>query len=159
MRFMKREQEKYPDKIFIDSNILIYAHSEKDIEKNKKASKLLANFITFNKKIYVSNQIISEFIFVSVNKFDLDYQYIKEVVDDLTEIKSVKVVNYSLDTIKKAIQIADKHQIHYWDSLIVATMLENNIIKIYTENTKDFSKCDKITVENVFSEDKSNTID
>ena len=52
----------------------------------------------------------------------------------------VHVLNYNAQTIKSAIGISSKHGIHYWDALLAATMKENNVFSIYTENEKDFKK-------------------
>ena len=38
----------------------------------------------------------------------------------------------------------------FWDSLIAATMIENNILSIYTEKEKDF-KVPSLNVINPFS--------
>ena len=40
--------------------------------------------------------------------------------------------------------------INYWDAFIAATMIENKIFNIYTENTKDFLKIDGIKARNPF---------
>ena len=40
--------------------------------------------------------------------------------------------------------------INCWDAFIAATMIENKIFNIYTENTKDFSKIDGIKARNPF---------
>jgi predicted nucleic acid-binding protein len=33
----------------------------------------------------------------------------------------------------------EKYKMSFWDSLIAATMIENGILNIYTENSKDFN--------------------
>lgn len=52
-------------------------------------------------------------------------------------------------TLKKAMDISIKKNIEYWDALIAATMIENNISHIYTENIKDF-RIEGITAVNPF---------
>lgn len=49
---------------------------------------------------------------------------------------------------KKAIAIAKSSKMPIWDSLIIATALENGITKIYTENTKDFKEIARIDAIN-----------
>jgi len=40
------------------------------------------------------------------------------------------------------------YKVHFWDALIAATMIENNVFTIFTENTKDFKKIKGITAIN-----------
>ena len=53
------------------------------------------------------------------------------------------------ETISKAMGISIKNNMNYWDSLIIATMIENEIFNIYTENAKDF-KIDEVKIINPF---------
>jgi predicted nucleic acid-binding protein len=47
-------------------------------------------------------------------------------------------------------KISKQHKIHFFDSLLAATMQENGISKILTENVKDFNKIAGIEAENPF---------
>jgi predicted nucleic acid-binding protein len=44
------------------------------------------------------------------------------------------------------IDLIHKHNIHLWDAVIAATMKENDLIEIVTENKKDFDKIPNIKV-------------
>ena len=43
-----------------------------------------------------------------------------------------------LEIMSEAAKICEENSMHYWDSLLAATMKQNGIFSIYTENTKDF---------------------
>lgn len=58
-------------------------------------------------------------------------------------------MDYGARTILAAIDINRTYKVHYWDALIAATMRENNIFCIYTENG-DFDSIPWLTVINPF---------
>lgn len=132
---MKDEDEK----IFIDTNILVYAYDASAKEKHEKAKQILSECFEGIKEFYVSNQVLSEFIHVTQNKIEepLPEGEIKEIINEIATIKSWKKINYSVQTLQKIFHEKGKHT---WDKIIAATMKENNIQTIYTENIKHFKE-------------------
>ena len=119
------------DLFLVDSNILVYAHDTSDIAKNKKSVKLLGECW-----IYIEFPV--SFWRKSESRFILEFKnWIKITAKE--------------STIIKAIELSEKYNTEYYDSLIAATMLENGISKIYTENVKDFIKIKEIGVINPFN--------
>ncbi len=53
-----------------------------------------------------------------------------------------------VSTVTEAIKICGERRLHYWDALLAATMKENGIFIIYTENEKDFKKISWLEVIN-----------
>ncbi len=116
------------DRVFIDSNIIIYAYSSDEPLKKKIVETL------FNKHetIIMSTQTINEFTNVMTKKKRLNYQQIALVVQELASIFSIAIVD--LETIKQAIHVAAKHQYSYFDSLMVAAALQNECALLYSED-------------------------
>ncbi|MBE0428207.1 MAG: PIN domain-containing protein [Nitrospirae bacterium] len=56
-----------PDKVFIDTNILIYAYSETEPEKKDKILTIFER-----NHIVISTQVINEFIWVMNKKHDIE---------------------------------------------------------------------------------------
>ena len=122
----------------IDTNILVYAYEkEKDI-KNKKAKELINKCWQNKINLIISNQNLAEFAFVATRKAKLDHTQIKVIINDIINFNGFKKINYSSNTILSALNISNEFQISFWDSLLIATMKENNIFSLYTENVKDF---------------------
>jgi predicted nucleic acid-binding protein len=115
------------NKIFIDTNILIYAYSETEKEKKEKVLSLLEDEI-----ICLSTQVINEFIWVMYGKFNVDIKSLKLITDNLFEMYQVSLIKDS--TIAKAIDTVLQHKLSYWDSLIVASAIESNCDILYTED-------------------------
>lgn len=116
------------DKVFIDSNILIYAYSVDEPSKKKIVEKLLNQYDA----IIISTQTINEFINVMTKKKRLDYKEILLVVKELFVVFSIQGVNF--EVIQKAIEIAIKHRYSYFDSLIIAAALFADCSVLYSED-------------------------
>ncbi len=133
--------------VFLDTNILIYAYDLLEGKKHLKAKKIVSECFEGKSKYFISNQIIAEFIFVTRNKKSkpLDESKLNEIIYEINKIETWKKINYTNRTVEKALL---ENGNHFWDNLIAATMKENNVFTIYTENTKDFEKIEGIKAIN-----------
>jgi len=124
--------------VFLDTNILIYYYEKNNDSKKLKAEKLINQ--CWNRKInlVLSNQTLAEFSSLALKKLNLLPEQVKEIINDINKFSNFIKLNYSSDTINKAIYLVKENKLTFWDALIIATMKENNISNIYTENTKDF---------------------
>lgn len=122
----------------IDSNILIYAYEEQDSIKKIKAQKLILNFMKEDNLCAISSQNLAEMASAFIVKGKGSPELIGEVVEDINKCRNFLKINYNLKTIKSALNIHQNFKTPFWDALIIATMKENNISNIYTENIKDF---------------------
>lgn len=122
----------------IDTNILVYAYEKADSIKKEKAKNLLDECLTGTKEYAISNQNLAEFVWVSTGKGKLNIEEAKNFLIKATQFLGFKKINYSAKTVASALDIVQEFKTSFWDSLLVATMKENGIFNIYTENTKDF---------------------
>ena len=119
-----------PDRIFIDTNILIYFIS------NEKKKKLRAKEIIFStQEVYISAQVVSEFISVCLSKKLLSIAEITPLIDNF--LSALRFSSIEESTIKKALQIKQDSNFSYWDSLVIASAIENNCSILYTEDMQD----------------------
>jgi len=127
------------DELFlIDTNIIVYAYESIESERKNKSLKILEKCYNGEITLAVSNQNLAELSAVLLKKIKIEADEVKEIVRDISDFQGFKKINYSKETIISAIDIAEKNKMSFWDSLIVATMIENSILNIYTENLKDF---------------------
>lgn len=133
-----------PDRIFVDTNILVYFISD------DKKKKLKARDIIFSsEEVFVSSQVISEFVSVCFSKKFLSSDKITSVASHFMEALNFSTVGEA--TIKSALQTKKKIHCSFWDSLIVASALENNCSILYTEDMNEGQVIDgKLTVRNPF---------
>ena|SRR3989344_7564467 len=122
------------DSILIDTNILIYAETSDDLKKHEKTAEFFANY----ENLSLSIQNLTEFSSNMIKKTNLSSTDINNIVQNYIDV--YPIVFFSESTIQEANRISRDYKLHFFDSLLVATMSENNIKKIVTENVKDFKK-------------------
>jgi len=115
------------DKVFIDTNLLIYYVAD-DIRKKNIVKSLLLN----NEDIVISSQVINEFVAVAMRKNILSADQAIEYGKEFMNIFEFGIV--SKNTIKSAWLILKRYGYSYWDSLIIASALENNCSILYSED-------------------------
>jgi predicted nucleic acid-binding protein len=145
MKYMKKD-----DIFLVDTNVIVYAYESADSDRKNKALNILKKCYNGEITLAISNQNLAEFSVVSLKKLKLEGTKVKEIVKDLTNFEGFKKIRYNEKAILSAIDISEKHKMFFWDSLICATMIENGILNIYTENEKDF-KIPSLNVINPFS--------
>ena len=130
------------DRVFIDTNILLYALTEpkekdkaKDLPKRAKSLELLTKLYNED-DIVVSVQVLNELHFNMVRKFKIDDNMsFKTLQENVFAIASVE--NLTAQTYTKAFQMREKYNISYWDSLVVASALESGCTKLYSEDMQE----------------------
>ncbi len=115
------------DRIFLDTNILIYLYSEDEIEKREVSQKLIDNYVPL-----ISTQVINELSNVMIKKFNLTPTTVSQIVEELADSCIVNMI--TIKTIQNAIKLVETYKYSYYDSLIIASALENKCDKIYSED-------------------------
>jgi len=118
------------DNIFLDSNIILYSYSKTESNKNQVANNLI--FSHNHNKVLISTQVINEVTNILYKEFELDSISIENVILEIDN--NFKVVNFFLTTQIKAVKIKEKYKLQYYDSLILATALENSCTILYSED-------------------------
>ena len=143
---MRTESEK--SSALVDSNILIYAFAE-DSPKHGAALKLMRQCLSGNITLTISLQNIGEFCNVTRGKYKLDLALIRRIVRQLLYCSSFVKISYTADEFENALELAKKHDMEFWDAVLAATMLENGVATIYTEDAS-FGKVEGIKAVNLF---------
>lgn len=135
------------DKIFIDTNVLIYSFSEDEPQKQKAAVELIDSVAT---DAVISNQVINELANVFLKKFKLSTE---QVEDALLELDSLlRIASFDITTQIKALRLKQRYNLQYFDSLIVATALENRCNILYSEDMQNGLIVDeRLKIVNPFS--------
>jgi len=134
-----------PDKVFIDTNVLIYAYSEDEPDKRQRVIDCVRSG-----EAWISTQVLNETINVLKRKFSLSYSQIREAVQELSE--GFPIVLVSVNTIEMALNLAERYQYSYFDSLILASALEARCQILYSEDLHDGQRIEnQLTIINPFS--------
>jgi predicted nucleic acid-binding protein len=120
--------KQMPDKVFLDSNIIIYAYS---IDEPKKQA-IVKNLLSAHETILISTQTINEFVTVTTRKKILNYVQASAAVKELFLELSVETIDQSV--IQNAITLAEKYRYSYFDSLMVASALAADCSILYSQD-------------------------
>lgn len=116
------------NKVFLDSNILIYLYSVDEKLKQEKVKTLLNDC----SNIVISTQVLFEFTHIAYKKFKLDYSQINIAWLEFNRFFSIETLSYN--TFQLALKIATKYKYSFVDSLTIASALENNCEVLYSED-------------------------
>ncbi len=127
------------DNVFlIDTNILVYYYDASEAEKHKISNDLINKCWKKELVLAISSQNLSEFFSVTTRKNILTKKIATEIISDIIKFSNFIKIDFTHNTVLDAAHISEEHNMPYWDSLLAATMRQNGIVNIYTENTKDF---------------------
>lgn len=136
---------------FIDTNIWVYAflESERDSRKQTTALELLKN-IAPARRIVVSAQVINEFHWILSRKYKISDEQIRDKVENgIAGLADIVPLYYS--DYRESFHIRNTWRLSFWDSLIVASALQNGCSLLYTEDmAHDLIIEKKIRVVNPF---------
>jgi len=114
------------DKIFIDTNIILYAISTQDENKRSIAAPIVLSNAT------ISAQVINE---VSVNllkKMKLREDTIKKFID--SSYHRYNVVELTRNVFMRASELREGYNFSYYDSIIVSAAIIANCTILYSED-------------------------
>lgn len=135
-------------KMFIDTNILIYAFDVSAGKKHQVASHILSDL--WNSGLGVlSTQVLQEFYVNVVQKIQkpIDQKMAQEIIRDL--LKWHVVVNNG-DSILDAIDISEKYGYSFWDSLIIEAALTGGVSVLLSEDLQHGQVISGVTISNPF---------
>jgi predicted nucleic acid-binding protein len=118
------------ERVFLDSNVLVYAHSASDPVRRERA-RAVADL----PGAVVSAQVLSELGNVLLRKFALPGA---EVREKITEIAArCEVVPVTAAVVLDAFRIRERYRLGFFDSQIVAAALAAGAETLYTEDLHD----------------------
>ncbi|GHV23965.1 ribonuclease VapC [Planctomycetales bacterium] len=121
--------------MFIDTNILVYAHIEDEPVKSAKAKMLIREQLA-NDEIVVSVQVLNEFYAnLAKPRFNTPHAIIVDYLSGI--VRSFTVSPLNLSTVSAALRLKERYGYSWWDSLILAAALESDCEKCYSEDMQD----------------------
>jgi predicted nucleic acid-binding protein len=121
------------DRIFLDTNILLYAKVDDGSDKHIKCHNLLTVILVGSELVAIV-QALNEY-YVNALKKNIIPAEIKNTVDQF--ISDFEIVPLTKELIPETHRICNRYQFSYWDSNIVAAALEAKCKILYTEDLQD----------------------
>jgi predicted nucleic acid-binding protein len=135
-------------KVFVDTNILVYAHDIDAGLKQQKAIEILLD-LRQQRSIAVSMQVLQEFYYTVTRK--LAYPLPKDEARAIVEDFSYWCVETTPAEIKRAFQIEDEARINFWDAMIIAAAIKSGATRILSEDLNPGQTISGIQIENPFA--------
>ncbi len=135
-------------RVFVDTNILIYAHDLDAGSKHDLAASIIKR-IWDEKTGVISTQVIQEF-YVNVTR---------KIENPISASTARGIINNYFDwqvevngseTILVASEIEERHHLSFWDSLIIAAAYQARVEKILTEDLNPGQIIEGLVIENPF---------
>ena len=134
---------------FVDSNILVYAYDNTQGDKNRKAISLLENLWKTGAGC-LSVQVLQEFYYNITRKSAKPLSPIDaaQVIEDFSDWI---IYRPGLRDILAAIELLQRHNISFWDAMILRSAQQCNCSRLWTEDLSDGQKYEDVTVINPFT--------
>ncbi len=133
------------DKVFIDSNIFLYAFNKDEEFKYDISLKII---LDKENNLSISTQVINEVSNNLKRKLKYTNSEIKKFI--ISSYQIYNIINFSKDILLYACDIRDRYKISYYDSLIVASALSSKCTILYSENMQHQLKIDNLVILNPF---------
>ena len=138
------------DKIFIDTNILVYAHDLDAGRRHDKAAETVESLWESGQGV-LSTQVLQELYVTLTRKISqpLDRTIVRRMVKNYS---SWKVVINGPEIIIQASELEEIHKISFWDAMIIASAFSANASVILTEDLNHGQFMEGMLIKNPFIE-------
>ncbi len=136
-------------KIFLDTNVLVYAHDSEPTAKREISRNLIFDSLR-NGNSVISPQVLSEFFVTVTQKIatPISAEQAKKVIMRLAVMTTVDI---DVTMVIRAIEIKGHYQLSYWDGLIIAAAERARCASVYTEDLSANQSYGSVTAINPFS--------
>jgi predicted nucleic acid-binding protein len=136
------------DRAFIDTNVFVYLNSADNPGKREVAKKIINSY-----DCVVSTQVANELSNVLLRKYGRSIPEIKQTVAALTAVCDVAVI--TIATTEKALDLHERYCFSFYDSLILASAIENGCKYVISEDLHENTSIDgDLRILNVFDKGK-----
>ena len=118
------------DKIFIDTNLLVYSLDSFDQDR-KKHSRSILKKISDQYTGVISTQVMQEFYVAATKKLNADPVIIKGI---LTQLTNFEIISISPELVFSAIDCSILNRLSFWDALIIASAASAKCKEVWTED-------------------------
>jgi predicted nucleic acid-binding protein len=131
-------------KVFIDTNILVYALDQHDPDKHKKSRSCLRQLARTSGGV-ISTQVMQEFYVTATKKLQVDALLVKEILHSFAQFEIVLI---SPEIIDRAVDCQILNQISFWDALIVSAAQSACCEVLWTEDLNPGQIIQEVRIEN-----------
>lgn len=134
------------DRVFVDTNIFVYADDRAAKTKRVRARTVLSELIRTRRAV-VSTQVMQEYFAAATRNLGLSPERARIRVERLNRLD---VVLIRPELILGAIDVCRLHALSFWDALVVRSASVAGCGRLLTEDMQDGQTIDGVTIENPF---------
>jgi len=140
----------HSDRLFVDTNVLVYAYDQSAGIKHETARKLLESLWS-SENACVSIQVLKEFFVIVTRriKTPLPPETASQVIADLGQWR---VHRPDVQDVLSAIELHRRYQTSFWDALILHSASKLNCSTVYSEDLNAGQRYYGVQVINPFAE-------
>jgi predicted nucleic acid-binding protein len=140
------------DKVFVDTNVLVYAH-DKDAGRRHAVATRLVTELWETRRAVISTQVLQEFYVNATRKIPspLPRATARRIVNTYAVWQTELVAP---PDIQLASELEEQHQLSFWDALIVAAALKGGASAILTEDMSPGRTISGVRIDNPFAVDR-----
>ena len=142
-----RAKNYMSDKVFIDTNILIYANDGTYPEKQQKSRDRIRDIYKMGNGV-LSAQVLHEFYVASIRKLNLAPVDVRKQIESLLDFE---IINIDVSLIKEAIDCSILDKISYWEALIVVAAQKGGCSELWTQDLNHGQIIKGVRVVNIFN--------
>ena len=136
------------DRVFVDTNVLIYAHDAMAGRKHAVARETVRGLWS-SRNGALSTQVLQE-LYVNVTR-KIPSPLSRSLAREIVETYGVwHLENIGLAHVLRASELEERHRLSFWDALIVAAAQAAGASRILSEDLSDGHRIAGITIENPF---------
>jgi predicted nucleic acid-binding protein len=136
------------DKVFLDTNILVYAYDFSSGRKHDIARHIVADLWNLRTGA-LSIQVLQE-LFINVTKKIPNPLDIKTARDIVRDLLLWEVADNDGDLMLAAIDVQIKYHYAFWDSLIIAAAIKSGASILLTEDLNNGQIIEDVVIKNPF---------
>lgn len=133
------------ERLFFDTNVLVYAHTVDEPQKKKLSRKLLSAHLS-DQTAVLSTQVLQEY-FVAATRIGLPPELAQQHVATYAQ---ANVVQVTTELILSAIDLHRLHRLSFWDALILRSARAGGCSVVVSEDMNHGQTYEGVRVENPF---------
>lgn len=133
-------------RVFVDTNVWIYADDANAAAKMRRCRTLLKDLIASG-QVVTSTQVLQEFFYTATRKLAMDMVLARAKVELMTALELVVI---RPELILGAIDLTRLHSLSFWDALVVRSALAGGCTKLLSEDLQHGQHIEGLRIENPF---------
>jgi predicted nucleic acid-binding protein len=135
-----------PDDVFVDTNVLVYAHDADAGEKHRLARRLVAGLWQSKPLPWISVQVLQEML-VTLQRKNVPLAEACRTVEDYAHWR---VVENDIGLFRAGMTEMERWKISFWDALILSAARQVGAMTVLSEDLNDEQDYGGISIVNPF---------